>query len=64
MEVKIVPEKWNGRRNVDKCLALPIPNIGIREAGGIKKIFYKNFLILIKKLIQYFFRHMVDPEDE
>jgi hypothetical protein len=35
LEVKIVPEKWKGRRNVDKCLALPIPNIGIREAGGI-----------------------------
>jgi hypothetical protein len=33
--VKIVPEKWKGKRNVDKCLALPIPNIGIREAGGI-----------------------------
>jgi hypothetical protein len=52
LEVKIVPEKWKGRRNVDKCLALPIPNIGIREAGGIwLTLKMNNSLTTTKKTI-------------
>ena len=30
--------KWNDEENVDQCLARPIPNIGIKVAGGTIKI--------------------------
>ena len=62
---KNCPRKMERKK---KCRQMPCPantKYWYQGSWRYKEYFsYKYFLIFIRKLIQYFFRHMVDPEDE